>query len=302
MMDQITVADSVDTKLLNLYIKIQSKQSEGTAKNYASTIREFVSTIPKPLNQVTLDDIVVYAESIEHLAVSTQHRKLSTLKSLYQWIGEAQPGYLRANPLAAYKLPKMTKKRTVERFMSEDEIKRLLEIMRYRNYRNYVFAQVMYVTGARISELVDAKWSDLFRDLDGEYGLTITGKGNKQRVVGIPQNIFRRIVEYRKRNNLPHILDELGDTPIFPNRDGNTLTPRYMEREIAAAGKIMGKHITPHYLRHSMATHALYNGANIYQVQHQLGHESLRTTEVYLHTVNRLKDGATKYINCDFDD
>lgn len=301
-MNELVLNNNIDAKLLNLYLTIQSKQSQGTAKNYGSTIREFVSAVNKPLNEVTLSDIVEYAESLEHLSVATQHRKLSTLKSLYQWIGEAQPGYLHVNPMAGFKLPKMTKKRTVERFLNEDDIKRLLELMRYRNYRNYAFAITMYATGTRISELVEAKWSDLFRDLDGEIGLMVTGKGNKRRAAGIEQSVFRKIVEYRKRNGLSYLIGETDNAPIFQNRNGESLSTRYIEREITNAGNMMGKHITPHYLRHSMATHALHNGANIYQIQQQLGHESLRTTEIYLHTVNRLKDGAGKFVNCEFDD
>jgi integrase/recombinase XerD len=297
--DELMVQNNIDNKLINLFISIHQTQSAGTAKNYASAIREFMSYVAKPLNEVTLDDIVDYAKSISHMAVATQKRKLSAIKSLYNWIMATQPGYLRVNPMNGFKMPKMEKSNTINRFLTESEVRRLLELIRYRNYRNYLVVYTLYATGARVSEILNARWCDLYRDLDGDIGLTIVGKGNKRREVAIPANLFRLISEYRKREGLPHLIGDNDTGPIFPNRNGQPMTARYIEQELSKVAQMMGKKFTPHWLRHSHITHALHNGASIYQAQRQAGHASIKTTEIYVHTVNRLKESTTKYLNTD---
>jgi integrase/recombinase XerD len=91
------------------------------------------------------------------------------------------------------------------------------------------------------------------------------------------------------------------DDTLFVNRYGNAIDKRSIEKMVRAAAKSVGinKPVTPHWFRHSAGTSALYNGANIHQVQQMLGHSSVATTNAYLHSINKLRDSATDFIKVD---
>ena len=148
--------------------------------------------------------------------------------------------------------------------------------------RNRAILETLYGCGLRVSEIVTLRISDLFFE---EGFIKITGKGNKQRFVPIAPSTQRYITLYKNtiRNHLP-IVKGHEDT-LFLNRRGKQLTRAMIFTIIKAlAVKInLGKNISPHTLRHSFATHLLENGPDLRSIQMMLGHESITTTEIYVH-------------------
>ena len=145
--------------------------------------------------------------------------------------------------------------------------------------------ETLYGCGLRVSELINLKLSDLYFDEDF---IMVTGKGNKQRFVPISEINQKYINIYRKdvRVHL-HIQKEHEDF-VFLNRRGKQLTRAMIFTIVKRLAEAIGlkKSISPHTFRHSFATHLLENGADLRAIQQMLGHESITTTEVYMH-VNR---------------
>jgi integrase/recombinase XerD len=154
--------------------------------------------------------------------------------------------------------------------------------------RNQVLLRLLYIAGLRVSEIVDLKWRDLQPRTDGGQ-VTVFGKGSKTRVVLLPNAIWRELLRFRQ--HAAH------DAPIFASRSGGGhLDPSMVERIVtkaAARAGVEGK-VSPHWLRHSHATHALERGAPIHLVQATLGHASVATTGRYLHA--RPTDSSARYL------
>jgi integrase/recombinase XerD len=142
--------------------------------------------------------------------------------------------------------------------------------------------ETLYGCGFRVSEIITLKISDLFFD---EGFIKITGKGNKQRFVPVAKST-QKFIEFYKNNVRNHL--EIGkghEDTLFLNRRGKQLTRAMVFTIIKTlAVKInLQKNISPHTLRHSFATHLLENGADLRSIQLMLGHESITTTEIYVH-------------------
>ena len=155
--------------------------------------------------------------------------------------------------------------------------------------------EVLYACGLRVSELIQLKLSDLFYE---EEVIMVTGKGNKQRFVPVGPMTLQLISNYidQTRIHLP-IKNHHTDT-LFLNRRGRGLTRAMVFTIIKDLKNLVGlnKKIGPHTFRHSFATHMLQNGADLRSIQLMLGHESITTTEIYVH-VDRtyLKEVLEKY-------
>jgi integrase/recombinase XerD len=148
--------------------------------------------------------------------------------------------------------------------------------------RNRAILETLYSCGLRVSELVTLKISDLFFE---EGFIKITGKGNKQRFVPIAPSTEKFINLYRNSIRNQMVIAKSFEDTLFLNRRGKQLTRAMIFTIIRdLATKInLGKTISPHTLRHSFATHLLENGADLRSIQMMLGHESITTTEIYVH-------------------
>jgi integrase/recombinase XerD len=163
------------------------------------------------------------------------------------------------------KAPKVDKR--LPKFITLEEFQKLLNST--DNYRNKLIIKFLFYTGVRVSELVRIKKSDIIFE---EGFVKVYGKGGKERIVPLPEELLREIKEYIKNIN--------GEV-IFP------LSTRQVERIIKEAAKKAGinKKITPHVLRHSLATTLLSKGVDIRYIQELLGHSSLSITQIYTHVV-----------------
>ena len=156
------------------------------------------------------------------------------------------------------------------------------------NRRNQVLLRLLYYAGLRVSEIAGLTWRDLQPRTDGGQ-VTVFGKGSKTRVVLLPNTIWRELLRFRQSAAL--------DAPVFPSRrGGGHLDPSAIERVVQKAARRAGLEgkVSPHWLRHSYATHALERGAPIHLVAATLGHASVATTGRYLHA--RPTDSSSRYL------
>ena len=142
--------------------------------------------------------------------------------------------------------------------------------------------ETLYGCGLRVSELLDLKLSDLYFEEDF---IKVTGKGDKQRFVPISEINKKYINIYRKEIRIHMTIKKGAEDVLFLNRRGNKLTRAMIFTIIKQLAQNIGlqKSISPHTFRHSFATHLLQNGADLRAIQQMLGHESITTTEVYMH-------------------
>tara|TARA_B100000929_G_C15474805_1_gene409109 strand:- start:883 stop:1482 length:600 start_codon:yes stop_codon:yes gene_type:complete len=163
-----------------------------------------------------------------------------------------------------------------------DKIIAAIDLSKNEGERNRAIIETLYGCGLRVSELTDLKISDLFFK---EGFIKVTGKGDKQRFVPISEYTIKFINIYRNEiRNHQKIKPEATDT-LFLNRRGNKLTRAMIFTIVKKLTEVAGirKKISPHTFRHSFATHLLENGADLRAIQQMLGHESITTTEVYVH-------------------
>ena len=211
----------------------------------------------------------------------SQARIISGLKSFFNYL--VFEDYRNNNPLELIETPKTGRK--LPDTLSLEEIDALInavDLSSNEGERNRAMLETLYGCGLRVSELVSLKISDLFFE---EGFVKITGKGNKQRFVPIG-NLTQKYIQLYKENVRSHVPVKKGfEDTLFLNRRGSQLTRAMIFTIIKdLAVKInLNKTISPHTLRHSFATHLLENGADLRSIQLMLGHESITTTEIYVH-------------------
>ena len=233
---------------------------------------------PSALTYSDLSDFVAFI-AMNDDAVRTQARVISGIRSFCRYL--LVESLIPDDPSALLELPRTGMK--LPEVLSVEEIDRMvasIDLSAPAGHRNRAIIETMYGCGLRVSELVNMRLTDIHR---GEGFVTVTGKGNKQRLVPIGTVTLREIDNYMERRvMMPAIIDA---NILFLNRRGRKLT-RVMVfnivRESAAAAGITKK-ISPHTLRHSFATHLVEGGADLRAVQEMLGHESITTTEIYTH-------------------
>ncbi len=274
-------------KSFQSYLKIERGLSKNTVANYTFDLERLskfmveneISISPEKINEETIQ-LFIYAVSKEVNARS-QARIISGLKSFFSYL--IFEDYRTDNPMELIEAPRLGRK--LPDTLSIDDIDNLIaaiDLSTPEGERNRAILETLYGCGLRVSEITTLKISDLFFD---EGFIKITGKGNKQRFVPIAKSTQKYIELYRNtiRNHLD-ISKGFEDT-LFLNRRGKQLTRAMIFTIIKSlAIKInLQKNISPHTLRHSFATHLLENGADLRSIQMMLGHESITTTEIYVH-------------------
>lgn len=271
------------------YLLKERNASPHTHKNYLADLRHFFTNFfekepalprqgTKVLQLITPDVVRSYVSTLldKHHPASVA-RKLASLRSFFQfWIRQ---GAMTANPAKEVATPKIPKR--VPRFLSVDEAFQLLEMPKgtdMLSLRDKAVMELIYSSGLRVSELVALNTPDL----DGEQKVRVLGKGNKERIIPVTPKAMTAIGNYLGRRKEAAKAEEVA---LFVNRRGGRLTARSVERMIrkylnAAA---LNKHVTPHVLRHTFATHLLNQGADLRGIQELLGHASLSTTQKYTH-------------------
>jgi integrase/recombinase XerD len=282
------------------FLKIERGLSQNSITNYEFDINKLIQYLEA--NDIQTGPIDVSNEVIQSfiydisksLNPRSQSRLISGLRSFFSYL--IFEDYRKTNPLDQIESPKIGRK--LPDTLSIEDIDNLIsaiDLSKPEGERNRAILETLYSCGLRVSELTHLKISDLFFE---EGFIKVTGKGDKQRFVPIGPNTQKYINIYKKeiRSHVP-IVPEFKDT-LFLNRRGKQLTRAMIFTIIKQlAVKInLQKTISPHTFRHSFATHLLENGADLRSIQLMLGHESITTTEIYMH-VDRthLKDVLNKF-------
>ena len=269
------------------YLKIERGLSMNTIENYSFDVERLCSFLAE--NEIVISPVKIGEETIQEFIYSvskqvnprSQARILSGLKSFFNYL--IFEDYRLDNPLELIETPKTGRK--LPDTLSVEEIDALIaaiDLSSNEGERNRALLETLYGCGLRVSELVSLKISDLFFE---EGFVKITGKGNKQRFVPIGA-LTQKYIEIYKNTIRNHLTIKKGfEDTLFLNRRGNQLSRAMIFTIIKdLALKInLNKNISPHTLRHSFATHLLENGADLRSIQLMLGHESITTTEIYVH-------------------
>ena len=282
------------------YLKIERGLSSHTIQNYIRDVKKLISFIDK--KKITCTPIEINEDLIQQfiyeiakeISPRSQARIISGLRSYFDYL--IFENYRESNPTDLIETPKIGVK--LPDTLSEQEINSLIsaiDLSKAEGERNRAMLETMYSCGLRVSELIDLKISDLFFD---EGFIKIVGKGNKERFVPIHSSAQNYIMLYMNeiRSHLS-IKKGFQDT-LFLNRRGKSLSRQmiFMILKALAIKINLNKKISPHTFRHSFATHLLKNGADLRAIQQMLGHESITTTEVYVHLdTSYLKKIVEKY-------
>lgn len=269
------------------YLRLERGLSENTIANYSFDIEKLfffielkaISETPITVKEETIQQFIY--EIAKEVNARSQSRIISGLKSFFNFL--VFEDYRKDTPMELIEVPKVGRK--LPDTLSTNEIDQLIsaiDLSKNEGERNRAMLETLYSCGLRVSELIGLKLSDLFFE---EGFVKVTGKGNKQRFVPIGK-LTEKYINFYIESYRNHLKAAKGHEDIlFLNRRGKQLTRAMVFTIIKDLAVKIGlkKTISPHTFRHSFATHLLENGADLRSIQLMLGHESITTTEVYMH-------------------
>ncbi|MBA3722424.1 MAG: tyrosine recombinase XerC [Parachlamydiaceae bacterium] len=307
------------------HLRVIKNASEHTIRNYAidlNAFKEFLEADIYPnskkenkpnkishkvpyLSQTTPHDNLILLSTIDRktirgflasLNTNQQHkrtiaRRLSSLRSFFKYA--LSNNLITINPTEDIDSLKLDKKIPVS--LSYEQVRRLLEqpdTSSYLGFRDRTIMELFYSSGLRVSELAALNKQDFDHS---SLLIKLKGKGNKERIVPITKNAAEWIKNYlanpERHENTDEHAPQDDDDAIFLNKHGNRLTTRSIDRNFnfyLTASGLAGK-VTPHTIRHTIATHWLENGMDLKTIQVILGHSSLSTTTIYTQVSPKLK-------------
>lgn len=278
---------SVALKDYQNYLKLERGLSKNSIQSYTRDVEKLmvflesnnIKDSPINLSQEVVQQFIY--EIAKTINPRSQSRIISGLKSFFNYL--VFEDYRANHPLDLIESPKTGRK--LPDTLSETEINQLIaaiDLSKPEGERNRAMLETLYGCGLRVSELIGLKMSDLFFDEDF---IKVNGKGDKQRFVPI-STINKKYISIYRNEIRNHIAIQEGHQDIlFLNRRGKQLTRAMIFTIIRNLADAIGlkKIISPHTFRHSFATHLLENGADLRAIQQMLGHESITTTEIYMH-------------------
>jgi len=269
------------------YLRIERGLSKNTIDNYTFDIERLCAYLEE--NEIEVSPVKISDEIIQHFIYTiskevnarSQARIISGLKSFFSYL--LFEDYRSESPMELIETPRLGRKLPDTLSIQEiDSLIDAIDLSKPEGERNRAILETLYGCGLRVSELVALKISDLFFDEDF---IKITGKGNKQRFVPI-STVTKKFITIYRTEIRSHIVIQKGfEDTLFLNRRGKQLTRAMIFTIIKELAVKIGlsKTISPHTFRHSFATHLLENGADLRAIQLMLGHESITTTEIYVH-------------------
>ena len=269
------------------YLKIEKGLAKNSIDSYGRDVKKLISYLednnitisPVDINETTIQEFI-YGVS-KTINARSQARLISGIRNFFEYL--IFEDYRKDNPTDLIETPKIGLKLPDTLAIEDiDKLINAIDLSEPQGERNRTIIETLYSCGLRVSELVSLQLSDLFFE---EGFIRVLGKGNKQRFVPINTQTQKYITNYINEIRVHlNVKKEFEDT-VFLNRRGKNLT-RVMIFTIVKnlAIKIdLKKKISPHTFRHSFATHLLERGADLRAIQQMLGHESITTTEIYMH-------------------
>ena len=245
------------------------RYSEKTAKTYVYCIEQFLKFTGKGLDRISKKDVRLFLEHLseKESAGNTMNVYHMAIRFLFQDVLDKK---MRIN-IRYSKVPEK-----VPVVLTKDEIKRLFDSI--ENEKHRLMIEFLYSSGMRVSELVNLFVGDL--DIENGYGWVRRGKGGKDRLFIIAENLKEKVKKLISQENL------LPENHLFSNNRKEKYSTRTVQQILKTASRKskIDKKISPHSLRHSFATHLIENGYSVLEVQTLLGHKSPETTFIYLHT------------------
>lgn len=263
-----------------LHLQAIDGASSNTIRAYDTDLAEFEKMVGN-VTKVGQKDIRRYVLTLgeQGLTPRTISRKLASVRSFYRYL--EREGLHQENPARRVLTPKF--RRTLPRVLTVDEMTQYIETVMAQKgplgLRNWALIETLYGAGIRSQEAVDLNVSSV--DLPAGM-IKAIGKGRKERMVPIGQKGVQALRRYLEQAR-PKLVTRQKTTALFLNHRGGRLTTRSVRRivKMCLVKSALTRNISPHWLRHSYATHLLMNGADLRVVQELLGHKSLRTTQIY---------------------
>ncbi|MGH9686689.1 MAG: site-specific tyrosine recombinase XerD [Candidatus Acidiferrales bacterium] len=273
-------------------LRVEKGLSQNTIEAYGRDIQKFCAFANKrriTTKDVRRSDIVDFLASLYNQRLDSRSvaRHLVTLRNFFRFA--LMEGYIDEDPAATVESPKF--RRSLPQFLSLDEVERVLrqpDASTVIGRRDKAMIELMYSCGLRVSELCGLRVGDLHL---GEGSLRCVGKGDKERIVPVGRRALEAVQVYYREGRATLLRG--GSSPyLFLNLRGRKMDRVGFWKALAHYGRMAGirKHVKPHMLRHSFATHLLDRGADLRAVQMMLGHSDISTTQIYTHVVEeRLK-------------
>lgn len=268
------------------YLLLEKGFSDNTTDAYCRDVDKlllFLADEGLELRSVVLDDLHRFAASLLDVGISpiSIARILSGVRSFFTFL--LLDGYIESDPSELLESPKKPDRLpTVLTLAEVDALEAAIDLSLPEGRRDHCIVEVLYSCGLRVSELCSLRLSDLFLD---EGFLRVLGKGGKQRLVPVSPRALGEIRGWMDERSGIDIRPGEEDILFLSHRRGRRLSriTVFHNLQTIAARAGLQKHISPHTLRHTFATHLLEGGANLRAIQMMLGHESIRTTQLYTH-------------------
>jgi integrase/recombinase XerD len=260
-------------------------RSSHTARSYGDVVGRFLATVgAAPLDR---EAIAAYLDSLSELAPASRAHHVSAVRAFLRHA--ADQGLIEQGPRELLIRPRVTVT-SFGRYLTIEELRDLVAAARAHSPSRYAVVMLLAGTGLRVAEAAGATWRDLFRDPEGRLGLRVLGKGSKERVVKIRDDVFAALVAVHGSNRL----DARDTSPLLIDRRGTGYSVRGIHKLVAQTAMTAGisKPVSPHWLRHTHATLAASNGASVFTIQQSLGHSRIETSQRYIHWARGLADST----------
>ncbi len=278
------------------YLQYEKRYSPQTLKAYQTDLAQFLAYL-QDFYQIDDPTLVTHTHirswMVElvnnNISARSINRKLSTLKTYFRFLQKKglvtnNPTLNVSAPKGSFRLPKVLEAEKIDQLLNEHHFGNDFE-----GTRNQLIIAMFYETGIRLSELINLQKSQI--DLNQKI-LTITGKGNKQRILSFSEKLHANLLAYmdKREETFPTIE---ADANFFLTQKGKSLYPKLIHRllEQKLSWVTTSQHTNPHTLRHTFATTLLNNGADLNSIKELLGHSSLAATQVYTHnSIEKIKN------------
>lgn len=282
----MTLRTAIDEYLI--YLLSEKGLSEKTYNAYQRDLEDFILLIKnKDIKDLSINDVKKYQKECQNkgYSINTTIRKLTSIRCFISYLNQEEDINFTFDEIT---MPKNTKK--LPEYLTPGEVKHLLEQCDKstpRGLLDFTIIAIGFACGLRVSELVGLRTDQIF--LKGKY-IKVFGKRKKERILPLSDEIITIIKYYQEYYRKP-----IKEEPLylFVHQNGKLVSRQYVFLRIKKYAELAGisKEISPHTLRHSFATALLNNGASLIQVKELLGHEDIKTSEIYTHlTHNKEKE------------
>ena len=269
----------------HVYLKMEKSLSKNSVDAYERDIKKLISYLNeahiKP-EEAKLEHLLDFIVEIGETGIDkrSQARLISGIRSFYRFLIykdkiSQDPTELLEAPKIGLRLPEVLTVNEIDRIFAA------VDLSKPEGQRNRAIIEVLYGSGLRVSELINLKLSNIYFD---ENYMLVEGKGSKQRLVPLSEESVKQIGFWRlDRNKLD--IKKGNEDYLFLNRLGSRLTRAMIFTIVKDLCVVAGikKNVSPHTFRHSFATHLLETGTDIRFIQELLGHNSIKTTQIYTH-------------------